>query len=361
MRKYAVWLIVGLFVCPDLGSRPPSLANPTSSTCYFNSLLQNLYNMEPITEALLAQKGAQPSPLLDSYVALIARFYAGQVSGFADVLESLSKKLFEAGRASGGLAAGAQGDPTEAFSYLANPNGVQVPIFKKKMGFWDARKNIYYGVEGDVEELGRKEQELSLMPEYPGDMKIVNQNVLLQTGFSLSEHPDYAPAGTGFTLVGKCPEIFMVWVKVFGGVFDKITKTYTGSRITTNFDGGSFLTPLDIKDFVVADDKGFKDPDTVYNLIGVSCQSGSYSGGHYIALIKDQYDPDRRWYYCSDSTVYEIDKQEVAKTIKTQGYVFFYRKKSSEEASIARQQAERDLRNLTNVLHHLAQPDAKKK
>lgn len=322
-------------------ARPPSLAN-VGNTCYFNSIIQNLYNLEPITQALITRNKIPESKIIAEYTPLIDRFRAGQTTGFDTELERLNKTIADVGR---DIELGKQGDATEAFNYMVNFTDqygkIQaVPVFWDNMGFWSVRKYVYYGAEDDVVEIGNRESALSIIAPYPNGLKTVNQGTVVGGAFAFGTVEKVSGESAIF-LEGRCPEILMVWVKVFSAEVGPTTGIVTLDRIATNFDGESFLQPLDLHDYVVADSTGFKDQDTVYNLIGVSCQSGGLGGGHYIALIKDQYDPVRPWYYCSDSAVYQIDSKQVAEQIKTIGYVFFYRKKTAEAASIARQLTER--------------------
>lgn len=91
-------------------------------------------------------------------------------------------------------------------------------------------------------------------------------------------------------------------------------------------------------------------PDEIgrtYSLIGVGVHSGSLSGGHYYAYIKDQFDPARPWYKCNDS---RVTRETSLPDDARNGYVFFYRKTSAEEASIAAQEAQRAVAKLSRSL-----------
>ena len=360
MRKYAIWLLVCLFVCPALGAKPPSLSN-VGNTCYFNAIIQNVYNLEPITEALLAQKGAQLSPLIAQYTGLIAQFRAGQESGFRDALKNLSDKLIEAGKGGGGLAAGTQGDATEAFDVLTKyKDGVgldtTVPVFSGSMGFLPG---TFFASTDKAAYLKHDAQETALyiqpsyVPKKSKDEKTTRQEVLeayfgweVRGGLDTEDDKRKGIRLAQARIVGQCPEILMVWVKVFyskgGG---------EQGRYETNFDGDSFLQVLDVAPYLVAAPDKAKDNDTTYNLIGVVCQSGGLGVGHYTALVKDQYDPMRPWYRCNDSTIDRIEKDAMAAEICTKGYVFFYRKKSAEENSIATQWLERFAGSLYAIAH----------
>lgn len=344
-------------------ARPPSLAN-VGNTCYFNSIIQNIYNFEPVTRALIAQKTAPESKFMAEYIPLIKRFRAGEVDGFGPELAALNKTITDLGVE---IRPGQQEDTTEAFGYIVNftdKNGkIQTILaFSNSMGFVTGKKIMVFADQGGtgsqpnkLKEVSRQDMGLSLnlIPAYPGTA-LVTQYIIKNMAFAPEPYAGDLGEGAMFTyIVGACPEILMIWVKVFKGEFNQATQTFTPSRIATNFDGESFLKPLDISEYVVEDSTGFKDQDTVYNLIGVSCQSGGLGGGHYTALIKDQYDPDRPWYYCSDSTVNAIDAKQVAQDIKSSGYVFFYRKKSAEELSINQQRTERLLHKLAQALKQL--------
>lgn len=57
-----------------------------------------------------------------------------------------------------------------------------------------------------------------------------------------------------------------------------------------------------------------------YILKGVAIHSGSFHGGHYIAVCKH---PDNNWYMIDDLTVSRIDNNSALQCVKS-GYVYFY-------------------------------------
>lgn len=356
------FVLCAMVCCVSVGTRPPDLVN-MGNTCYFNSLVQNIYNIEPITVAILAQKPPRETPLIDKYAALIAEFRAGKTRGFEALLQKFSEMLIEKG-ASIGMAPGAQDDPTLGLNVLSTDYSNNIlPVFKEKMGFFIGKNaHIFLSKWGGSESSSsavRTEnivETLAVIPAYPVivDGAVTQYNIFSAVvQYEYFKFPEGDEGYMALPIVGECPEILMVWVLVFTGALGK-DGVYRSSRIATNFDGASFFKPLDISSAVIPDQNGVKDSDTVYNLIGVSCHSGfSVNSGHYTALIKDQYDPDRPWYICDDSWIEQVDAETIQNEIRTKGYVFFYRKKSSEEASIKRQRDEMSLHNLALALQSL--------
>lgn len=362
MKRYAIAVLLVGLVSSFAAARPPSLANQ-GNTCYFNSIIQNIYNFEPVTRALIARKTAPESNFMAEYIPLIKRFRAGAVDGFGPELAALNKTITDLGVE---IRPGQQEDTTEAFGYIVNFTDKNnkthtIPAFWDSMGFKGGKKIMVEDSGTVMREVLRIESEgsLNLIPAYPGNplgSQTVSQKDICAAAFAPEPYAGDLGEGAMFPYIfGRAPEILMIWVKVFKGEYNQATQTFTSSRIATNFDGASFLKPLDIKEYVVEDSTGFVDHDTVYNLIGVSCQSGGLGGGHYTALIKDQYDPDRPWYYCSDSEVHAIDTKQVAQDIKGSGYVFFYRKKSAEDLSISQKRTEPFLHTLAQALKQLAE------
>jgi len=78
------------------------------------------------------------------------------------------------------------------------------------------------------------------------------------------------------------------------------------------------LDNLDLSKYVV----GYKKKSYKYELYGVCNHSGSTSGGHYTAYVKNA---NGKWYHFNDTTVSEVGLIE--NIISAKAYVLFYRKK----------------------------------
>jgi ubiquitin carboxyl-terminal hydrolase 8 len=75
---------------------------------------------------------------------------------------------------------------------------------------------------------------------------------------------------------------------------------------------------LDLSKYVI----GYKKEQYVYDLYGICHHSGSVSGGHYTASVKNA---NGKWYHFNDREVSEI--KDVSKLINPKAYCLFYRKK----------------------------------
>lgn len=357
MTKSARYFLLVCFCYFPVFCRPPSLKN-VENTCYFNAIIQNFYNLEPVTLALIFQKKVTMtrSPFFGQYVPLIEDFRAGKTTGFDEQLQSINDILI--GRLN--WEAGVHEDATEAFSFMIED---QKDLKKTAIdAVWDAMGfRLKKEISGENPSINFENAWYITIPyEWKEGDKTVVKKVFHKRSEQLDEFFKSEPVEKTkkrttndfqkYFLYDKPPEILMIWVKVFGNEKNVIY------RIETDLDSSSFLDPLDIKKYYDPDFlKNNPNLDSIYNLIGVVCQWGTLKGGHYTALIKDQYDPERPWYLCNDSSITKISKEGIKKKIKTEGYVFFYRKKSAEEASIMRQKTEHDLQGLAMSLKVLAQ------
>lgn len=343
MMKKSLILMM-LFSCLKGSAMPPSLPNTTRSACYLNSLTQNLYNLAPITKEILQLKNESGYEYLQSYKKLIEAFQNG--SGHKELLKDYTKQMIDVGTTMG-LQLTGQSDPSEAFSLISGGDQSDpiVKVFKKYMGFEMA--SVVYQVADDLtsmsvpNEKAKIETQWNLMVPYPGD-KADNQGWVkvsdaLDAGFkiSINRHADDGERSKVRIprIYGKCPEILMLWVKVFNSKNEKIQTHFNFAE--TKKDGVGWT--IDLNPYVVAGADGFIDKDTQYSLIGFSAHGGGTGGGHYVAYIKDQYDPERAWYSCNDSTIIPVEEHSVLLAAINNGYLFFYRKTSSEGKSIEEQ------------------------
>lgn len=355
-KKIYILLFFGLCT-KNFYPMPPALANTTGSACYLNSLTQNLYNLEPITKEIMTLTGTSTVEFLALYKKLIGMFQQGlqDFSTIGDnrkVLADYTKEVIDAGN-NIGLKLTGQSDPSEAFMLISggDPSDPIIKIFKEKMAFQVT--TIVYEVARDGQSMNRSkgtpkiEPYWNLIVPYPSDEADnegwVKVSDALDAAFkmSINRHAN-ANHGTNSQvriprIYGKCPEILMLWVKVFDNFNKKIPTKFNFSETSVQNVGWS----IDLKPYVVADENGSIDNDTQYTLIGFCAHGGDTSGditwGHYIAWIKDQYDPARQWYQCDDRLITSEKVHNVLTKAIYNGYLFFYRKVSSEAKSIEEQ------------------------
>jgi ubiquitin C-terminal hydrolase len=75
---------------------------------------------------------------------------------------------------------------------------------------------------------------------------------------------------------------------------------------------------LDLSSYII----GYKKESYKYDLYGVCNHSGSVSGGHYTAYVKNA---DNKWYHFNDTNVSEVGL--IDSIISPKAYCLFYRKK----------------------------------
>jgi len=105
------------------------------------------------------------------------------------------------------------------------------------------------------------------------------------------------------------PNILVIDLKRFNHSFQK-------NQILVSFP----LDNLNLSDYVI----GYKKNSYLYELYGVCNHSGSVSGGHYTAYVKNA---NGKWYHFNDTSVSEIGINE--SIISPKAYCLFYRKKST--------------------------------
>jgi ubiquitin carboxyl-terminal hydrolase 8 len=79
------------------------------------------------------------------------------------------------------------------------------------------------------------------------------------------------------------------------------------------------INELDLSEYVI----GYKKNNYKYELYGVCNHSGSSSGGHYTAYVKNA---NEKWYNFNDTSVTEVGLNE--SIITSKAYLLFYRKKA---------------------------------
>ena len=104
------------------------------------------------------------------------------------------------------------------------------------------------------------------------------------------------------------PNILVIDFKRFNNRFNK-----NQIHISFPFDH------LDLSKYVI----GYKKESYKYELYGVCNHSGSVSGGHYTAYVKNA---NGKWYHFNDTSVSEVVILD--SIVSPKAYVLFYRKKS---------------------------------
>jgi hypothetical protein len=351
-----------------LGANPVGFPN-VGATCWMNGLLQNIVNMEPLVQATLAVSSDQ---LLDD------------MKGFANLARA-SRSIPTPGQKP--EEAQVPGEVMMAMRLLFT--NLKIDFGQQDMrdgltawmGYWDFKKpkplaealkmsfsgvwDTYASASDKNYYLLRDKDQWGVWKTRPVDPK------------DPPAIPDPARIIMARPFIGceSLPEALAAWYKpeTFAEgdwlvdehkkpIFDAMVWRYIGANGTTNLlpeflvinltrgvmvggvekrFAGSIQIPvtLDIAPFF---DKDAPRQETVYNLVGVGIHIGDPGGGHYYAYIKDQFDPNRIWYECDDSTVTALGpditvRAKEYKDISDNGYFFFYRKKSAEEQSVLQQ------------------------
>jgi len=108
--------------------------------------------------------------------------------------------------------------------------------------------------------------------------------------------------------IWKAPEILIVHLKRF--IQDKKYYNSYKNNVLVKYP----IEGLDLTNVVI----GPKDEEKyIYNLYAISSHSGSTSGGHYTAYVKN----DGRWYDCNDSFVSEVSESSI---VSSSAYLLFY-------------------------------------
>jgi ubiquitin carboxyl-terminal hydrolase 2/21 len=100
------------------------------------------------------------------------------------------------------------------------------------------------------------------------------------------------------TKLWKLPNILIITLKRFTDTLQKNTKNV---QIQMN---------IDLKNYTLSKS------NTKYKLTSVACHSGSFLGGHYVAICKH---PSNKWYGIDDLNITELNNYDIS-----DGYVYFY-------------------------------------
>jgi len=110
--------------------------------------------------------------------------------------------------------------------------------------------------------------------------------------------------------IWKAPEILIVHLKRF--IQDRRYYSSRKNNVLVKFP----IDNLDLTEVIIGDKSEEK---YIYNLYAISNHSGSTSGGHYTAFVKN--DKDGKWYDCNDSFVSEVSENNI---ITSSAYLLFY-------------------------------------
>ncbi len=310
-------------------ARPLGLWN-LGNTCFINSVLQSLYNIDKVTNLLLAESNNsyyKEDSLGKSYLDFLNIYLDkqkdanGQHNAFST--SNLYDKIYSVDHYKNKR--GSQQDAAEFLKTLLDH------ILDKDVDNRDNRHN-HYGFPFQsslqtkltelfnmtiIREKYTKGQNKKLNNDAPELLNILPINIVSsnknQVFNSLQECLDnYFSTETvhDFILdnkieeidkkasIIKLPEIFIVEYKRYekangNNNFNKITK------------GVSFpINNLDLKPYV---NDNIKNESCLYNLNAIIMQSGDYNSGHYIAYVKK----NNQWYCCDDIKTEEIKIKDV--------------------------------------------------
>jgi len=159
------------------------------------------------------------------------------------------------------------------------------------------------------------------------------------------------------TKIQTCPAYLIIALKRF-------LKTDT-EQLVKDIRPVSFpLENLDLKPYMTPD---AKQTETKYDLISFVQHSGSRSGGHYTSYVKS----NGNWYFCNDSVILgpipekseipgKLDMQKITSKGTDGGftpYIMFYKRKDVSNEEITKQPAAQVLSNLESQLQALAAKD----
>ncbi|HBL98743.1 TPA: hypothetical protein DDZ86_03815 [Candidatus Dependentiae bacterium] len=328
---------------------PPSLFNfqyGLSNICFFNSLLQNLYNMQSLTVALFSENVGGDA-VMKAYKDVVQSFYKGEKED--NKIVSLYNEMIAEG-ASCGMVAGNQEDLVIPLGQIF---GLRT-VVASKVNSTECR--VVYGLNNaknafvkrnTVVKLFTPEVFLLLSPEsdtLKGCLEkyfsgVIDPDLEYEEIGDISKKREVAVVMR--QLAGNLPEFLIINLKRYLTPPEVALPTRVARAVAPAFE-------IDLRSFV--HDAPLKSV-AQYNLIGVSLHLGPLtSSGHYTAYIKDQYDSNRSWYYCNDSSITLVsDLAGMENAIAKNGYLFFYRRKDKEEASIAAQVLEPLARSLKNI------------
>lgn len=310
------------------GMHHPGLQNKGNS-CYLNSIMQQLYHLEPFRTAVL-----KSNPNSDPTLATVQKFFEG--------MEGVTNSYFDPGEFV--VLLGYEGDQEDANDFFLsltdkistelgmNTNNFVSNLFEKKI--------INTTVCQDCKHNSTKSEILRCIPCDVGDYQKLEDSLeyFLGTEEVISGYKcgnccyvevEGKKVATKEVEVKKSvkfeslPEILVCQLKRFK--FDK----NTAFKVNNKFE---FPQTITFKQEWGTDVKSTEIQRT-YELSGVVIHSGDVGGGHYYSYVKlDNGD----WYEFNDSTVSQIDiDNDSVKNIlygdgksNTSGYILFYSKKS---------------------------------
>lgn len=342
------------FIIYSTYTKPPGLPQ-IGNNCYNNAVLQNIYNLPEIRNALIETKiNTDQEPFLSTLKNTLGAMKEGRVTSEIATLihkagcHNLSHPLEK-------WKPGEQQDAREFFEAVIN----KIQEHQRLQPRLNAvLSSLGTSIMCPFYKSITQQQEVYLLAEVP-ENHIQLKNILsMQIDIEYSKDP-YGP------LLCKKQQYFAQPKKYACIILEKF-KTKVKSQNpyrTKEIKTTTQVTVPDIIDIPIDAQKATKR----YELIGVVVHRGqSTAGGHYVAYIKDQYEQHNPWYLCNDSRITKPTPEERKREIDLNGYMLFYKKANLQQkpespkqsTSIQKkekaQESDPALNNLASALHKIA-------
>lgn len=389
---YIILLTTNIIADPLYG--PAALAN-LGATCYMNSTLQCLYQIEPLTNFLLT-KGSifyEPGSIAMQYIDFInkvsqkriskeemeklcipvfTKFFGGSsgqqdasefLNQFIDVLADADVKPEKKDPREFIPGTGTKISPVSEFFYSLFFSTIETKI-KPITTDSDCTTSTHSSGYGKID---LEIQKLDTSIVYPTEKATViekNQYKTLEscletftkTEILTGDDRYRCPNGTYVNAKKKVriqdnPEYLIIAFKRF--VNAQIGTADNWKFIKVSHPISFPLHDLDLKPYMT---KSSKQKETKYDLVSFVQQSGSLNGGHYTSYVKS----NNKWYHCNDSSITKRDEANV-KEIADAGidggftpYILFYKRRDTPEVDQTIEQSRDAFRQLEAQLQALA-------
>jgi len=379
-------------------SIPAALEN-LGATCYMNSTLQCLYQIEPLTNFLLSEesgKGSElykPDSVAMEYINLIKKIPQKQIKEveIKPFCKPVFKKFFRLSFKKGKTQ---QQDAEEFLNQLldhlmdtdvkeSEKSNTFIPgTITKQSPAGDFIFDLFYSrIKESIEPLIANSK-CKIKPQFAPYNKLNLSIQTFDTSIIYPTQKDAIDAGTKYNSLQECltsfssPEIRKEGYNCDGELIDikqekriqsnpryliialnryvnmQIGSAAKWSSVKVNHAVSFPLYDLDLKPYMT-DDSTSK--ETKYDLIGFVQQAGALRGGHYTSWVKS----NNKWYFCNDSSIREEDHEKEVENITKNGldrnftpYILFY--KRTDQPSQSLQQSTQALQQLEAQLQALS-------
>lgn len=344
IKKFFLPIVAALSITL-YGSENPSGIDNKDNTCYMNAAIQCLYNIQPLTDFLLAQKNTSfyleeikvgktqetIKTVAFEYIKLIDQLKNNQSSSVDPI--TFCPRMWRALKSRPGV----QGDADEFINVILEKlidSDIRRTPETQYYGFpfnyipKGMPGDLLYGLESTVlldkrvnvnRLLMRRENALytklaiSIIEPKKTESSVSLESCLNNYFATTDSEKKYISKKLE---IMKLPSYMIITLKRFSGDdYQPIEKIATLVTLPIN--------SLDMKPYVAPDTP---DTHTTYELISVVQHGGGTEGGHYNAYIKY----NNQWFLCNDSHTSKIDTIELLETVGTidgfTPYVLFYRK-----------------------------------